>query len=104
LDCLDIAANEDGGRNASDHEELGADCSVILRSHEHERAAHEDQGQSRQCIYRAIAVRRVKGDLFEVERHRHEYQSGERDCTRSDKQKSFHRSGVKMSATNTTEL
>src|SRR5579863_1513393 len=57
---------------------------MVLSSHKYQRTSHENQCQTCKCVYGSITMCCVDSDDFEVERHRHKDQAGERDCACPD--------------------
>ena len=83
-DGVHVASDENRRRNATDYEQFCAYCPMVLTSHEHKRTAHENQGQARQSVDGSMTMGCIDGDRFDVERHRHKNQAGQRDCACSD--------------------
>src|SRR5580658_5496227 len=85
--CFSIAFDKDGDRNTRDDEQLCAYRPMVLGSHDHKGTAHEHQCQTCQRVDGPIPMCCADSDCLDVERHRHKYQAGERDCACSDEEK-----------------
>jgi hypothetical protein len=83
-DGLDVSMYIYGYRYRRDHEPFDADRAVVLASHQHKRADHEDANHARQRVDRAIPMRRVLRDDVDVERKGNEDQAGKNRRTASD--------------------